>query len=153
MTLARGTTQAARFRSRIKPNTDPAGMLSLAAILRPDKPRQRPRARAWDGTDLRRRCSGIKTIDEIVRPNNRRGVDDQRRLCFSSFARLDNLTVYSGGILPLFRGGRFCWLSAARTSLYSTFVRVLGYKQFRSSAAAGVLLLPGATPIHSIIVT
>jgi len=38
-------------------------------------------------------------------------------------------------------------------SLYSTFVRVLGYKQFRSRAAAGVLLLPGATPIHSIIVT
>jgi hypothetical protein len=90
-------------------------MFSLAAILRPDKPRQRPRARAWDGTDLRRRCGGIKTIDEIVRPNNRRGVDDHRRLCFSSFAKLDNLTVYSAGILPLFRGGRFCWLSAART--------------------------------------
>ena len=51
-------------------------MFSLAAILRPDKPRQRPRARAWDGTDPRRRCGGVKTIDEIVRPNNRRGADD-----------------------------------------------------------------------------
>ena len=52
MTLARGTTQAARFRSRIKANTDPTGMFSLAAILRPDKPRQRPRARAWGGATV-----------------------------------------------------------------------------------------------------
>ena len=80
MTLSRGTTEAARFRSRIKANTDPAGMFSLAAILRPDKTRQRPRARAWDGTDPRRRCDSIKTIDENVRPNNRLGADDHRRL-------------------------------------------------------------------------
>ena len=151
MTLARGTTQAARFRSRIKPNTDPVGMFSLAAILRPDKPQQRPRARAWDGTDPRR-CSGVKTIDEIVRPNNRRGVDDDRRLCFSSFAKLDNLTVYSAGILPSFRAAAFAGYRLGEPSLYSTFVRVLGHKQFRSRAAAGVLLPPGATPIHSIIV-
>ena len=38
-------------------------------------------ARAWDGTDPRRCCGGVKTIDEIVRPNNGRGVDDDRRLC------------------------------------------------------------------------
>ena len=81
MTLARGTTQAVRFRSQIKPNTDPAGMFSLAAILRPDKPRERARARAGDGTDPRRRCGGVKRIDEIVRPNNRPGADDNRRLC------------------------------------------------------------------------
>jgi len=153
VTLARGTTQAARFGSRIKTNTDPAGMFSLAAILRPDKLRQRPRACAWDGTDLRRRCGGIKTIDEIVRPNNRRGVDDHRRLCFSSFAKLDNLTVYSAGILPSFRAAAFGGYRLGESSVYSTFVRVLGYKQFRSRAAAGVLLPPGATPIHSIIVT
>src|SRR6185437_2841669 len=56
-------------------------MFSLAAILRPDKLRQRPRSRAGDGTDPRRRCGGVKTIDEIVRPNNRRSADDHRRLC------------------------------------------------------------------------
>jgi hypothetical protein len=88
-----------------------------------------------------------------VLPNNRRGVDDHRRLCFSSFATLDNLTVYSAGILPLFRGGRFRWLSARRTfALFDLCSR--SWLQAASQSGSGrVLLPPGATPIHSIIVT
>jgi hypothetical protein len=145
VTLARGTTQAARFRSRIKPNTDPAGMFSLAAILRPDKPRH--------GTDPRRRCGGVKTIDEIVRPNNWRGVDDHRRLCFSSFAMLDNLTVYSAGILPLFRGGRFCWLSAGRTFALFDLCSRSWLQAVSQSGRGGRSLATRSNAIHSIIVT
>jgi len=52
-----------------------------------------------------------------------------------------------------FGAAAFAGYRLREPSLYSTFVRVLGYKQFRSRAAAGVLLPPGATPIHSIIVT
>src|SRR5580765_1888177 len=92
-------------------------MFSLAAILRPNKPQQRPRARAWDGTDPRRCCGGVKTIDEIVRPNNGRGVDDDRRLGFSSFAKLDNLTVYSAGILPSFRAAAFAGYRLGESSV------------------------------------
>jgi len=52
-----------------------------------------------------------------------------------------------------FGAAAFAGYRLGEPSLYSTFVRVLGYKQFRSRVAAGVLLPPGATPIRSIIVT
>jgi hypothetical protein len=52
-----------------------------------------------------------------------------------------------------FGAAAFAGYRLREPSLYSTFVRVLGYKQLRSRAAAAVLLPPGATPIHSIIVT
>jgi hypothetical protein len=45
-----------------------------------------------------------------------------------------------------FGAAAFAGYRLGEPSLYSTFVRVLGYKQFRSRVAAGVLLPPGATP-------
>ncbi len=110
-------------------------------------------ARAWDGTDPRRRCGGVKTIDEIVHPNNRRGVDDHRRLCFSSVAKLDNLTVYSAGILPLFRGGRFCWLSAGRTFALFDLCSRSWLQAVSQSGRGGRSLATRSNAIHSIIVT
>ena len=65
---------------------------------------------------------------------------------FSSFAKLDNLTVYSAGILPLFRGGQLSLvIGCANPSLYSTFVRdaCATRSSFASRVAAGVLLPPG----------
>ena len=86
----------------------------------------------------------LRTIDEIVHPNNRRGVDDHRRLCFSSVAKLDNLTVYSAGILPLFRGGRFAGYRLERTfALFDLCSRFLATSSFAVGSRQAFLLPPG----------